>query len=175
MTDERQEPKPEAAEVDLLDYAGRGEPVPHARYYRVTIDGEKYRVETPTPTGKDLLDMAGKSPWGFELIEEFVHPRENEVVEPGEKVDLHKHGLKGFITAHKEIVTIFIQGTAYQVERGERTVAQILAMVGKTPEGYILLEEKDGPPVPVPEDRPVKIRGGELFFVQVKSGGSSHS
>lgn len=173
MTDERNELKPEEAEVDLLDYADRGEPVPHARSYRVTIDGEKHRVETPTPTGKDLLGLAGKTPWGFELIEEFVHPHENEVVEPGEKVDLRKHGLKGFITAHKEIVTIFIQGSPYQIERGERTVAQILALVGKTQEGYILLEEKSGPPVPVPEDRPVKIRGGEQFFVQVKSGGSS--
>jgi hypothetical protein len=175
MTDERQEPKPEEAEVDLLDYAGRGEAVPHARYYRVTVDGEKYRVETPEPTGKALLDLAGKSPWGFELIEEFAHPHENDVVDPGEKVNLRKPGLKGFITAHKEIVSIFIQGNPYEIKRGEWTVAQILALVGKTPEGYILLEEKDGPPVPVPEDRPIKIRGGELFFVQVKSGGSSHS
>ena len=55
MTNERQESKPEEAEVDLLDHAGRGEPVPNARSYRVAIDGEKYRVETATPAGKDLL------------------------------------------------------------------------------------------------------------------------
>jgi hypothetical protein len=172
MTDERQEPKPEEVEVDLLDYAGRGEPVPHARYYRVTIDGEKYRVETPTVAGKDLLALAGKNPWGFELIAEFAH-RENDVVDPDEAIDMRQHGLKGFITAHKETVTIFVQSAPYLIQRGERTVAEILALVGKTPEGYILLEEKDGPLIPVPEDRPVKVRGGEQFFVQVKSGGSS--
>ena len=64
-------------------------------------------------------------------------------------------GLKGFITAHKEMVTIFINDAPYRIERGERTVAEILAKVGQTPEGYVLLEEKKGPPMPLPPDRPV--------------------
>ncbi|WP_158412968.1 multiubiquitin domain-containing protein [Holophaga foetida] len=172
MTNEHEISKSEEAEVDILSYAGRGELVPHAPFYRVVIDGEKYRVETSTPTGKALLNLAGKIPCNFDLIAEFAH-HENDVIDPDEVIDLRTRGLKGFITAHKEIVTIFVQSDPYRIERGGRTVAEILALVGKTPDGYILLQEKNGPPVPVPEDRPVSICGGELFFVQVKSGGSS--
>ena len=83
MTKERENQKPEDLEVDILDYAGRGEPVPHARSYRVVIDGEKYKVETPTPTGKGLLELAGKSPCSFELIAEFIH-HENDIIDPEE-------------------------------------------------------------------------------------------
>ena len=172
MTSEYEEQNFEEVEVDILDYIGRGEPVPHARSYRVVIDGEKQRIETPAPTGKELLDLVGKSPCSFELIAEFIH-HENNVIDPDEVINLRQHGLKGFITAHKEIVTICIQGSPYPIHRGERTVTEILALVGKTPDGYILLQERDGPPVPVPENRPVSICGGEQFFVQVKSGGSS--
>jgi hypothetical protein len=161
-------------EIDILEFAERGEQVPHARAYRVRIDGETVKVDTPTPTGEELLHKVGKRPCGFELIAEFRH-HDNCVIEPHEKVDLRRPGLKGFITAHKEIVTIFIGGPEhhYKIERGERTVAQILDKVGKTPEGYVLLEEKDGPPLPLPPNIPVKICGCEMFYTQPQSGGSS--
>src|SRR6266581_4366722 len=117
--------------ADILEFAERDEEVPHAREYRVRIDSEIVRVDTPDPTGESLLGKVGKRPCAFELIEEFVH-HENCVVEPDEVVNLRKHGLKGFITAHKEIVTISINDRPYQIERGERTVAEILSKVGQT-------------------------------------------
>jgi len=159
-------------EVDILEYAERGEEIPHAKAYRVRIDGETVKVETPCPTGEMLLSKVDKRPCAFELIEEFRHHK-NDVVEPGEEVNLRKPGLKGFITAQKEIVTIFINGNPYRIERGERTVAEILSKVGQTPEGYLLLEEKNGPPLPLPSNLPVKISGCEIFHSQVQSGGSS--
>lgn len=158
--------------VDIFEYSERGAEVPHAHSYRVRIDGEKFEISTPQPTGEFLLGKVGKRPCAFELIEEFVHCQ-NDVVEPREEVDLRKKGLKGFITAHKEIVEIFIDGPGYRIERRDRTVAEILGKVGKTPEGYVLLEEKDGPPMPLPPDKPVKIKGCEIFFTQVQSGASS--
>jgi len=160
-------------EIDVLEFAERGEEVPHAPFYWVRIDSDKVKVDTPRPTGELLLSKVGKRPCAFELIEEFVNGK-NDVVEPSEEVDLRRRGLKGFITAHKEIVTIFINGDPYQVERGNRTVAEILAKVNETPEGYVLLEEKHGqPPMPLPPDRPVKIHGCEVFHTQPQSGGSS--
>ncbi len=158
--------------VDIFEYAQRGDEVPHAHRYHVRIDGQNFEIDTPRPTGEFLLARVGKRACAFELIEEFTY-RENDVVEPKEEVDLRKKGLKGFITAHKEIVEIFIDGPAYQIERGDRTVAEILGKVNKTPEGYVLLEEKDGPPMPLPPDRPVKVKGCEVFFTQVQSGASS--
>lgn len=167
-------PNEEIVEIDIeiRAHAERGDKVPHARFYLVDIDCETVRIGTPTPTGEVLLAKVGKRPCAFELIEEFVHC-ENNVVEPGEIVDLRKHGLKGFITAHKELVTIFINKEPYQIERGERTVTQILSKVDETPEGYILLEEKGGPPLPLPPTIPVKICGCEVFHTQVQTGGSS--
>ena len=91
-------------EIDIFEFAVRGEEVPHAKTYYVRIDGEMVKIDTPHPTGEMLLRSVGKRPCAFELIEEFVH-HQNDIVEPEEKVNLRKHGLKGFITAHKEIVT----------------------------------------------------------------------
>jgi hypothetical protein len=163
----------EIVEIDIFEFAQRGEEIPHSRAYRVRIDGEEVKVDTHCPTGEMLLTKVGKRSCAFELIEEFVH-HENNVVEPGEEVNLRKHGLKGFITAHKEIVTIFIMGDPYPIERGDRTVKEILSKVGKTPEGYILMEEKkDSPPLPLPEKTPVKIVGCEIFHYQAQSGASS--
>jgi hypothetical protein len=163
-----------AGEVDISGMAERGQEVPHGHTFVVQIDCERVRVETQHPKGELLLAKVHKRPCGFELIAEFVHC-DNRVIEPDETIDLRERGLKGFITAHKEIVTIFIGGPEhpYKVERGEHTVAQILAKVGKTPEGYVLLEEKGGPPLPLPPNLPVKICGCEMFYTQPQSGGSS--
>ena len=43
------------AEIDLLVYIERNEPVPHGHAYRVPIDGEKVRIDTATPTGEQVL------------------------------------------------------------------------------------------------------------------------
>lgn len=166
------EEKLELVEIEVLEFAERGEEVPHAKAYRVRIDAETVRVDTPTPTGEVLLRKVRKRPCAFELIEEFTH-RESCVVEPDEVVNLRQHGLKGFITAHKEIVTIFVNDKPYPIERGERTVAEILSKVGQTPEGYVLMGEKDGPPLPLPPNLPIEIRGCEIFHSQPQSGGSS--
>lgn len=161
-------------EVDITGMAERGQEVSHGESFVVQIDCERVRVETQHPKGELLLARVHKRPCAFELIAEFVHC-ENRVIEPDETVDLRQHGLKGFITAHKEIVTIFIDGPEhpYQIERGEHSVAEILAKVGKMPDGYVLLEEKDGPPLPLPPNIPVKISGCEMFYTQPQSGGSS--
>lgn len=163
------------AEVDLLVYVERNEPVPHGHAYRVPIDDEKVRIDTPTPTGEQVLAKVGKRPCAYELIAEFAH-HQNQVIEPHEVIDLRERGFKGFITAHKEIVTIFIGGPEkpYPIERGERTVTAILGKVGLTADTHMLLEEKPGqPPLPLPADKPVHIHGCELFHVQVNTGGSS--
>lgn len=163
---------PQKDEIDVFAHLQRGEEIPDGKVFRVRIDGELFRIDTPRPTGELLLSKVGKGPCAFELIEEFVDGK-NDVIEPNEEVDLGRKGLKGFITAHREIVTIFIDGNPYPIERGDRTVAEILAKVNKTTDGYVLLEEKNGPPLPLPPNKPVKIHGCEVFFTQPQSGASS--
>lgn len=136
------------------------------------IDGRQVHFDTAHPTGEELLNKVGKRSCAFALIEELRH-HHNDVVEPGERVNLTKHELKGFITAHKEIVTISINGDPYTVERGNKTVAAILAIVGQAPDSYVLFEENDGAPLPLPPDAHVKVHGCEVFHSQVKNGASS--
>src|ERR1051326_9182808 len=150
-------------EIDILEFLERGEPVPAAHAYHVRIDCERFKVDTDRPTGQFLLELVRKRPCAYELISEFNHC-ENQVVEPHETVDLRQHGLKGFLTAHKEIVTVFFgdQDTPFHIERGEHSVAEIMAVPkdGKTPEGYDLYIEKPGkPPIQLPDNKPVKIEG----------------
>lgn len=164
-----------ADEIDVFEYSQRGEEVPHCKKFRIPIDCETVTVDTPEPKGSLLLAMVGKRSCAHELIAEFTHC-ENRVVEPDESIDLRQRGLRGFITAHKELVTIFIGGPEhpYQIERGARTVAEVLGKVDKTTDGYVLLEEKDGhPPLPLPANLPVKIHGCEMFYTQPQTGGSS--
>ena len=68
-------------------------------------------------------------------------------------------------------MTIFIGGKPYSIERGERSVAEILATVGQASTGYDLYEEKTG--LPVPSNQPVKIHGCEEFITQVRGGAAS--
>src|SRR5258708_7085831 len=127
------------AEIDVFDYAQRGEDVPHGKKFRVRIDCETVTVDTAEPKGALLFDRVGKRPCAFELIAEFVHC-DNRVIEPDETVDLRQRGLKGFITAHKEFVTIFIGGPGdpYRVKRGWGTVAEIPAKGDQTTHDSVL-------------------------------------
>lgn len=159
-------------EIDITGLAERGHEIPHGRVFKVPIDCELVRVDTQHPTGGLLLSKVHKRSCAYELIAQLVHC-ENQVIEPGETVDLRQRGLKGFITAHKELVTIYFGKDPYQIDRGQHTVAELLSLVGKDPEGYVLLEEKDGPPMPVPPAAHVKIHGCEVFYAQPQSGGSS--
>lgn len=160
------------AEVDVSDHASRGQAVPAAKSFKVRIDDQTIVLHTQHPTGTEILAAVDKYPCAYELIAEFTHQK-NCVIEPDETIDLRTHGLKGFITAHKEIVTITINNDPYQIDRGTRTVAEVLSKVGQTPDGYILLVEKNGPPMPIPPNQPIHIHGCEVFHSQPQSGGSS--
>lgn len=162
----------EDGEIDISQFCDEDKDVPHGKAFRVPIDGEKIRVTSPEPAGEELLRLVGKRPCAYELVAEYKH-HHNDVIEPSDKVNLRKKGLKGFITAHLEHVTIFVKGGPYKIERGNRSVAEILALVSESPETHMLLEEKNGPPLPLPADKPVKIHGCEVFHTQVHSGGSS--
>lgn len=140
--------------------------------YETKIDGETVHLHTPTPTGAELLAKVDRWPCRFELIAEY-HEHKNLVIEPNETVNIDNPKLKGFITAEKEVVTITLNDKPYSIDRGTHTVAQILGLIGQTPDAYILYEEKDGPPMPLPADAKIHIYGCEIFSSQPDRGKSS--
>lgn len=91
----------EVEEVEIEVYALRGEAAPRARRYKVRIDKGHYIVETPHPTGTQLLALAGKTPEHW-LLYQIFKGHQPEPVEPGEHVDLTKHGVERFTTVQKD-------------------------------------------------------------------------
>lgn len=145
---------------------------PEPRQYKFKIDCQEFHLPEARPTGAELLRLVKKRPCAYELIQELGHCA-NEVVEPDQRVDLSQPGREKFLTAHKKLVTITLNGKPYEVERGRKTVAEILRLAGQTPEAFMLLQEKDGPPMPVPPDAALDIAGCEVFYSQILSGASS--
>jgi hypothetical protein len=158
--------------IDIYLLTEQGQPIPAAHRYKVRIDAREFEVHTRHPSVEQLIALVDRKLCAFELIE--LLPDDNRELEPGDAIDLHQHGLHGFITAHRENVTIFIKGKPFEIKRGGHKVDQILALVGQTSAGYNLYEEKPGhPPMPVPEGSQLGITGCEVFSYQVKAGTSS--
>jgi hypothetical protein len=91
----------EIEEVEIEVYALRGEAVPRARRYKIRIDKTHYIVETPHPTGLQLLAKAGKTPEHW-LLYQIFRGRQPEPVEPSAHVDLTKPGVERFTTVQKD-------------------------------------------------------------------------
>src|SRR4051812_40039991 len=65
MEDTTMKAKDDEEELELLDveeYARAGKDKPRARRYRIRIDRAHYETANPTPTGREILALANKTP-----------------------------------------------------------------------------------------------------------------
>ena len=78
----------EIEEVEIEEYAKKGQHVPKARRYVIRIDKERKVVHTPTITGRQILALVGKTPEMYKLYE---HRRGHQpmLIGPDEVVHLH--------------------------------------------------------------------------------------
>ena len=82
--------------IDLEEYAKIGKRPPLAKGYRLKINGDPYVVHDPTPTGRELLTLAGLLPAkDYTLRVKFAGERPRKV-ELDEKVDLRRPGVERF-------------------------------------------------------------------------------
>ena len=65
--------------------------------YKIRIDKQNYEVNEPTPTGRQLLEKAGKTAANYKI---FLRPpgQQPQEVGPDEVVDLTKPGVERFVT-----------------------------------------------------------------------------
>lgn len=85
-------------EVDIEEYAKRGERPPPAHRYRVRIDREKFVLTTPNPTGSALLTVAGKVPPERFSLTQRLHGGAVRPIALDEHVDVTQPGVERFMT-----------------------------------------------------------------------------
>ena len=82
--------------VDLEEYARLGRRPPLARGYRLKVNGDPYVVHDPTPTGREVLTLAGLLPAeSYSLWLKAAGERPVRVA-LDEKVDLRRRGVERF-------------------------------------------------------------------------------
>lgn len=71
--------------------------MPKPNTYKIRIDKQSYEVSEPTPTGRQLLETAGKPAANYKI---FLRPPGQQPQEIGldDTVDLTKPGVERFVT-----------------------------------------------------------------------------
>ena len=83
--------------IDLEEYAKTKRSVPSGQRYRIRIDRQKYVVDVPCMTGREILRLAGKNAQEFMLSQKFCDGHV-EKINPDTKVNFTKPGIERFMT-----------------------------------------------------------------------------
>lgn len=105
MSETAEKPLPSGEiEVDIIDieeFSLKSESKkPKAKKYRIRVDKEKFVVEVPSMTGREILKLAGKNPAEW-LLNQKIKKR-FEPVDLDEVVDFTAPGVERFTTLPKE-------------------------------------------------------------------------
>jgi hypothetical protein len=84
--------------IDIEEYSKENKKVPAGCKYQIKVDKTKYIVETSTITGKEILELAGKTPYAKWLLNQRL--RGGGVLKVGydDVVDLTAPGIEKFQT-----------------------------------------------------------------------------
>ncbi|OAI41708.1 hypothetical protein AYO40_02570 [Planctomycetaceae bacterium SCGC AG-212-D15] len=88
--------------IDLEEYARSGRKPPHAKKYRIRIDKTKYEVSVPSMTGRQLLELASKTPVENYILSQKLHGGVVKPIGLDEVVDFTTHGIERFMTMAKD-------------------------------------------------------------------------
>jgi hypothetical protein len=82
--------------ADLEEYARQGKQPPHCRGYRIRVNGNRFEVFEPKPTGRAILTLAGFTPPEEYTLRVKVAGQKPERVGLDERVDLRRPGIEKF-------------------------------------------------------------------------------
>lgn len=82
--------------IDLEEYAKLGKRPPLAKGYRLKVNGDSYVVHDPTPTGREVLTLAGLLPVKDYTLRVKLAGERPRKVGLDEKVDLRRPGVEKF-------------------------------------------------------------------------------
>jgi hypothetical protein len=83
--------------IDIEEYAKAKKKPPHAKGYRIRIDKEKKDVHVPEMTGREILNLVGKTPETY-LLSQKIHGGQVLHISADDKVDFRKPGVERFQT-----------------------------------------------------------------------------
>jgi Multiubiquitin len=89
--------------VDIEECSRIGRKPPRARHYRIRIDKKQYVVDTAHPTGRALLELAGKTPPEKWILRQIFRNGPAVPIGLDQKVDLTTPGVEKFSTMPKDI------------------------------------------------------------------------
>lgn len=82
--------------ADLEEYAQRGERPPLCRGYRIRVNGERFVVYEPCPTGREILELASLTPPENYTLRIKIRGERPRKVTLDEKIDLRQPGVEKF-------------------------------------------------------------------------------
>lgn len=84
--------------IDIEQCSMENKKVPHGHHYKIKVDKTKYVVESSTITGREILELAGKTPYDRYLLNQ--RNKGGGVIKIGydEVVDLTQPGIEKFQT-----------------------------------------------------------------------------
>ena len=84
--------------IDIEEFAKAKRKVPKAKKYRIRIDKQKFVVNVSAMTGRELLNLAGKTPATNFMISQKTHGGEARKIGYDEKADFTAPGVERFMT-----------------------------------------------------------------------------
>lgn len=129
-------------EIDLEQYAQRGEKPPSALRYVIRIDDQKFRVTSSTITAHEILALAGGLAPGSHTAEQVHRGDKRSVICPLERVDLTQPGIERFVT--RVGVAFFIDQEQVFAPTATLTVREILEDYAKVDATKTTLVEMHG-------------------------------
>jgi len=82
--------------VDLEEFAKNGKRPPRCKGYRIRVNREKYVVDQPTITGREVLELASLTPVEKYTLRVKVSGQRPKKVKLDETVDLRAPGVEKF-------------------------------------------------------------------------------
>ena len=89
-------------EVDIEATAGQGRVRPRAHRYRIRVDRERFVVEVPKMTGREILTLAGRTPPENWLLSQRLHGGKVISIALDMVVDFRAPGVERFMTLPKD-------------------------------------------------------------------------
>ena len=84
--------------IDLESFAKEGRRPPEGKPFRIRIDREHYLVNEPCKTGRELLQLAGKTPPEQWMVSQKLHGGQVKEIGLDDKADFTTPGVERFMT-----------------------------------------------------------------------------